>query len=625
MKNTLTPGRSSQHSVRRAEVHSVKLPSDYQWKVLGWLCEDLQAMHDDPKWIEMCDIVRGIVRNRDTEGYLALSMKWGLQSIAPTFDTTPALSRWRYQLASLLKKFPFESDKDVRVANATEKFRLYERNCLIFNQVFSRNLYMIERDTLGESLVTYAPKFFEYVLGSELPEISQLTLWSRHGPGASIGMIDGETCTYHKYARWPYTCTTAALGLARFCIDQDERWIGALQDSYRERFNIGKNLPLNLDVFWSRVLTASDTSRITFVPKDARTERTIAIEPTMNLWFQLGVDGYIRRRLKRWGVNLDDQTKNQQLARLGSLRENQESDPFVTIDLEGASDSVSTELVRLLAPAKWYTYLMNIRTPKGVLDGEEFVFNKISSMGNGYTFALESLLFTAVIYAVYRHDGEHLDPGEFAVYGDDIIVRRSKYLKVVEALRLFGFTVNLQKTFVFDEVRESCGADWFNGTLIRPVFLTSFPGTVMELWGDINRLQRMLCLRLWRIGLYHDSILLRNMDKWIPERFRLHQGPCSDTEFDTYRHTPDPQGQRRRYLWYWRKLVTKPIPLSGDNFLFRKLMHPLRPSPGSSPGSGGSIFTVTHRNMLKVSHTYSCADYWQSEYTEQLNPWHGSR
>jgi hypothetical protein len=595
----------------RKEV-SLRLPEDYPWKVVQKVHLDLKEYLSDAD----NGMIERVLRDRDFDGYLELAEAWGLQSTDLTGSELHVI-RARYLLASLVKKFQFPSDKDTRVARAKEVFFSAEGACKLYNDTSYRELIRPETEW-GVSVLHHARQFLTRLLGDRLPGSRELLSRSRHGPGATIGTKKGNISQYHKFAEWPYSCTIDAFRYARFAIETDQRWFGALQNSYRERMGIPMQNPLDMSEFWADVIEVVDGNRITFVPKDARKERTIAIEPLLNLYLQLGVDGYIRRRLKRWGVDLDHQEKNQELARLGSLRDDEDS--FVTVDLSAASDSLSTKLCESLLPREWYSYLMDLRSPVGDLGEERISYEKISSMGNGYTFALESAIFAALVYAVMKAGGGNFVNTEFAVYGDDLILRKRYYFQLVEALRLSGFKVNLEKTFTQGPIRESCGTDWFHGKPLRPVFLDKTPTSVMDLFCDYNRIKRLLSL-YW--GL-EESECLKMLRKWIPERSQLIIGPFSDEDFDSYIHTASPRlGMHARGLYRYPRLIILPRHQAGTDFLFRKLMHDLREFPIPEPdyiGKGrkergsGSRFTVTSRNALLVGKTVSTAEIWRDEY-----------
>lgn len=595
----------------------VRVPGSYPWKVLDKLVDDLT------QYLTKEDLatIKAITRKRDIDAYLLLSEVWGPQSISPSVDTSAEQFFAKYQIAGLLKKFQFPGDSKSRRNAALEKFRAAEHACADFNNVLSKRLACLSDDwTL--SAYTYARMFLSKLLGEVLPEHDQLTEWSRHGPGANLDTKERRTSLYDKYRNWPYSCTSGARALARLSIERDERWLDALKEDYAIQTGINPWDAKNSERFWSEVITDVPGNRITFVPKNSRTDRSIAIEPCMNLYLQLGVDGYIRRRLKRWGVDLDDQRKNQELARVGSVCW---TDPnsYATLDLAAASDSISIELCRLLLPPQWFNHLMQLRSPQGTYLEEIFSFEKISSMGNGFTFALESAIFTSIVYGVTKAlKGDFLQ-SDFAVYGDDIIVRKDICKEVIVMLNLCGFSINPEKSFIEGPFRESCGADWFNGIPVRPVFLSSNPSTVMELWGDLNRLRRVLYLHLWGFEFEVTSVI-RN---WIPVQFYDCKGPISDTDFDSYEHWPTPISRCKRGSWKFSRIVVSFSERPGDSFHFRKLMHSLRPTPdpqslysrnlwGGKVLSGtGSRFTITTLNAVMVSKAYSSAWYWQDEYT----------
>jgi len=98
-------------------------------------------------------------------------------------------------------------------------------------------------------------------------------------------------------------------------------------------------------------------------------------------------------------------------------------------------------------------------------DGK-WVFNeKFSSMGNGFTFELETMIFWAAISSV--------SDGLISVYGDDLIIESAYYHDVISALDLLGFTPNGEKSFYQGKFRESCGADYWDGNEVRPCYLKS--------------------------------------------------------------------------------------------------------------------------------------------------------
>lgn len=216
------------------------------------------------------------------------------------------------------------------------------------------------------------------------------------GPGADISTKSGLTSAYNKL-QGPQSVTRACTKFLDFYV-QHSRLSSMFQWNIEDR-----------SLICERVLG----NKVTVVPKNAKTDRVIAVEPRWNVYFQKGFGLMLRRCLLRSGQDLRTQLPNQQLAQIGS-----DEDTFATIDLASASDSVSLELVRDLLPAGLVHLLELCRSEFALLDGEWAANKKFSSMGNGYTFELESIIFLAVVRSIC---GQCV-----SVYGDDIIVPSSR-------------------------------------------------------------------------------------------------------------------------------------------------------------------------------------------------------
>lgn len=244
---------------------------------------------------------------------------------------------------------------------------------------------------------------------------------------------------------------------------------------------------------WCRAVVQSSQSsplftqgnRFTTVPKSAKKLRGIAIEPSLNVFYQLGVGRLIRRRLfSRCGVDLDfGQARHRERARTASR-----SGAYSTIDLSSASDNVSTSLVELLVPPQWLDLLRCLRSPKTYIGGKWVYLNKFSSMGNGFTFELETLIFYAIACEACRISGIASD---VLVYGDDIIIPTAAGSLCTSLLRFLGFRPNPKKTFLTGVFRESCGGDFFNGVAVRPFYLKEFPDEPQKTFSLINGLGRL--------------------------------------------------------------------------------------------------------------------------------------
>lgn len=207
------------------------------------------------------------------------------------------------------------------------------------------------------------------------------------------------------------------------------------------------------------------------VPKKTDIDRACCKEPDINMYLQKGVGNHIRRALKRFRIDLDDQSRNQHLAYIGSR-----DGTLATLDLSSASDSVTLGLIEMLFPPSWTVVLKDLRSPvtrfkRHVADKEyeTHVNEMLSSMGNGFTFEVESLVFYVLARAVAYFRGERFS--NLSVYGDDIICPSSMYEDLVWVLSKVGFTVNTAKSFATGPFRESCGGHYHHGEDVTPFYL----------------------------------------------------------------------------------------------------------------------------------------------------------
>jgi len=111
-------------------------------------------------------------------------------------------------------------------------------------------------------------------------------------------------------------------------------------------------------------------------------------------------------------------------------------------------------------------------------DDNYYVINKVSSMGNGFTFDLMTIVLTALT-RVFDHQS--------TVFGDDIICRADVADKVIENLQLVGFVVNASKTNINTGYRESCGAHFVDGYGYVTSFDIKWITTPYELISTLNK------------------------------------------------------------------------------------------------------------------------------------------
>lgn len=265
------------------------------------------------------------------------------------------------------------------------------------------------------------------------------------------------------------------------------------------KYQIGKDITIDAVMHYiplsqsavgmPRDLELVDGNVLFTVPKTSEIDRCACKEPDLNMYCQKAVGDFIRRRLKTVGIDLNDQSVNQEWSRLGSLL-----GEYATVDLSSASDSVTKQIVIEMLPFEWSSLLLDLRSPRTNVMGEWHVNEMISSMGNAFTFELESLLFwvMARCCAYYTRTS-----GRITVYGDDIICPVGLRDSMGATLEFFGFIQNPKKSFWDGDFRESCGKHWLKGEDITPFYVKSTPKTVSDWCLLLNH------LRTWS----YDSVL----------------------------------------------------------------------------------------------------------------------
>lgn len=422
----------------------------------------------------------------------------------------------RLLLKELLARALFSKDEDLRSNTnkelaAMRSFLQSEETCRQVNRNFRYSFSPQIGDFPSDihSILYVAGRKIEEILG-DVPDLSSLAL--SFGPGAT-STTTSKTSPRYKLSSNP-TISDSLLPIA-----------GELQDL----------LPLWFNHFNNEIVVTN--SRLEFVPKNYKTYRAIGIEPSVNTMVQKAYGNYIRKRLLKHGVNLKDQNINKNRALNGSI-----NDDISTIDLERASDSMSYGLVLELLPHPWFEALDRCRS--GYVDVTDFdntivtvPLEKFSSMGNGYTFELESMLFYAIGYAVSVIRNHTFD---LTVYGDDLICNTPLAKDLSDFFPHVGFFVNKEKSFYHGPFRESCGGDFLEGVDVRPFFIRRRM-TFDIVTSYFNFLQR----KPWfdpeyKLRVYFLSVIPENKQLWGPDGF----GDGHLIDFD---HVPIPHG--RQYEW----------------------------------------------------------------------------
>lgn len=394
----------------------------------------------------------------------------------PGTFTDPESFRIAYWRAEMWSKYPFENIGIDRKAAAMQTFLDCEMRCAETNarlvEVFSRPIPERFRKELLFARALLATLFH----GFTMDEVVQHASW---GPGASTSMPRSQATPQNKWVLGSHMTFPVFPYYDAFC-----NWAG--RTFHEPRFVAG--------------------NKVVTVPKNAKTDRTIAIEPDWNMFFQLGLGKAIRRRAQRtFGLLWPRaQSINRELARQGSLY----GGYLASMDLKGASDSVSLALVEALLPPDILKVVLDLRSPVGTLEnGATISYEKVSSMGNGFTFELETVLFYCLVRAASGHA---------VVYGDDIIVHNSAFTHTSDLLEFCGFEVNAKKSYYTGPFRESCGGHFFAGVDVTPPYVRG-PVKGLQRLALANRISELSDNGYWRDGLLYDvwKVLSSDVPKFL--------------------------------------------------------------------------------------------------------------
>ncbi|DAD50998.1 TPA_asm: RNA-directed RNA polymerase [ssRNA phage SRR6960509_5] len=236
----------------------------------------------------------------------------------------------------------------------------------------------------------------------------------------------------------------------------------------------------------SQQMALEERSELFTVPKKSDIDRVACKEPEGNMLLQRSVGIYIRNRLRNVGIDLRDQTRNQNLARIAW------GEGLATVDLSSASDSITRQLVFEFLPFDWWSLLDDLRVKSAIVDDHEHELEMFSSMGNGFTFELESLLFWAITRTVCKLSGTRRHPikGRISVYGDDIIMPSTVVRRQRRLFSFLGFKMNPKKTHwgSKDPFRESCGKHYYRGFDVTPFYIRREVQTLPDLINHLNHL-----------------------------------------------------------------------------------------------------------------------------------------
>jgi len=400
---------------------------------------------------ERCKVLNDLMLSRSFKEVIDYHFDYNSASECDYSDV-----KYARQIQALLLKQDWIDVGYDRKGTARAAFMAAEERCRVTNKRLDER---VPRGTAA-SIMHRAGRKISAIIG-QVPSLGSLDL--SYGPGATTNVKSAIAC-FRSKLNASLTCSDEALPCIQELLEELPLLVGHHGHFDRDLGVFVGPLESPLDPAYRIVPVEVHQGKVQFVPKNCKTDRSIIVEPILNGLVQRGIGAFLKRKLLQSGIDLTDQSRNQRLAWRGSL-----DGSLATVDLKSASDCVSIALVFDLLGLDWASFLANWRTGTVTLDGQTIHLEKFSSMGNGFTFELESLIFYGLAFAVTDYLG--LNTEEVSVYGDDIIVPAAAYSLLELMLSFCGFEVNDDKSFASGPFRESCGADWFYGLDIRPFYL----------------------------------------------------------------------------------------------------------------------------------------------------------
>lgn len=436
-----------------------------------------------------CDLDVALGAFRDAEPDFPVCSHDGISILNPT---ATEFASCQLQ-SSIVKKFKDDIDEKAADAAAFKLFREMNDRCWLIGGNFGENF-----DLFDEVLGTFRQELWMFFNPEGFPLLNAFSIEEHvdFGPGSAPGA--GNTSYLSKVGHSTLSAPNERL----------VKWYDAVIAENRLTFEC----EFARSVRYGNPVVQRSTE-ISPVPKTAKISRLVKPEPLIGMFFQKGIQRVLEERLRTfYGIDLTIQPIiNGEMARLGSI-----DSSFATLDLKSASDCLSLGLCRRFIDAQNLMWLELTRSTHVVLkdevsgeaaEGEEVYLHMMATMGNAFCFPLQTVIYAALVSAVYRYMGIQRDRGSFSwvfdyrqvssenvrhrnfikadhrialieppnwsVFGDDIIVKREAYDCVVENLTKLGFIPNLDKSFNSGKFRESCGHDYFDGQSVRGVYCKS--------------------------------------------------------------------------------------------------------------------------------------------------------
>jgi hypothetical protein len=366
------------------------------------------------------------------------------------FSTEAAFFKANYQLDSLLKKYRFDKDvfSDVELKQRTyDKYRSQQISIA----------QPIRRTEVVHRVLQRARKIARKILGpfqeSDMYDFIKFGKKSSIGCPLAFAYIDVKLSDVGAF--------TGSSETSKWFFSEVVKTTPALERIVRRLYP-----EIDLDNLPNQLCVESLTLKT--VPKSWGIERPITPLTLLMLLYSFGIGGLATERLREYGLDIRTlQNRHRKLVKYFSR-----SRSHATVDLQHASESCIAEICNAVLPRSWYVALKKATTHRLLINEDdeqiETYTASILPMGNGATFPLETLIFYVIVEAVRQLSGTQ---GFCSAYGDDLIYPSSMHHIICHVFDRIGFKINKQKSYVKMHFRESCGADYFTGTDVRPFYL----------------------------------------------------------------------------------------------------------------------------------------------------------
>lgn len=354
-------------------------------------------------------------------------------------DASPMLFKTEYQLENLFKRYRFRNDmftQEELERSTNDKFvKTQERIC-----------GPLTVTPLVYKVLQEARKVVKTILGQYDPE--------EHMQACRFGK---RACKGSSYARsyldLKLSCNSVTG--SRNHIEWMEEYL--VTDHLLRQILVRSDDPLDYPPYES-----VDCLETTNVPKSFKALRKIMPNTLIGSFYTYGLGKVIENRLRD---NSPIDISRQQDRHGRWVRKYSMDRSHVTVDLSAASDSPIYELLARVFPYQWMKVLKYGRISHCTMDGTRMMLRSFMTMGIGFTFPVETLLFYALLKAIANLSGV---TGRISAYGDDLIYPRRMHAYVKAVFPKLHIQINKDKSFVESHFRESCGHDYYRGVDVRP-------------------------------------------------------------------------------------------------------------------------------------------------------------